>query len=404
MVPRTVDRCQHARATRCDAAEAARLWAESGAMALTGRADAAPSVAPAAIAVAATRWAGRLRALAADRGVALALDGPALLGERAACAGLARRGRISVGGRARLVRARDGWMAVNLPRPDDVASVPAWLEIDRVGPADVWEAVARHAATRDRAALLERARWLALAASAVVAPAVSAPTPIGVVRLAAPQRPRAGRAPLVADLSSLWAGPLCAQLLGAAGARVVKVESAQRPDGARAGDPAFFALLNGAKEPVVVDLAEPSGIAALRALLEEADLVVESARPRALRQLGIEAEAVVRARPGRTWVSMTGYGRADDRIAFGDDAAAAAGLAVLAGRDADGPLFCADAVADPLAGLCAAVAALEAWQEGGGVLLDVALRDVAAHAIAAAPAPARWDGPVAPPRARQLAT
>ena len=39
--------------------------------------------------------------------------------------------------------------------------------------------------------------------------------------------------PLVVDLSALWAGPLCAHLLGLAGARVVKVESLGRPDGAR---------------------------------------------------------------------------------------------------------------------------------------------------------------------------
>ncbi|EUA43140.1 hypothetical protein I552_7881 [Mycobacterium xenopi 3993] len=44
-----------------------------------------------------------------------------------------------------------------------------------------------------------------------------------------PTAPRAFGDLLVADLSSLWAGPLCAQLLARAGAVVVKVESPARP-------------------------------------------------------------------------------------------------------------------------------------------------------------------------------
>ena len=51
------------------------------------------------------------------------------------------------------------------------------------------------------------------------------------------------------------------------------------------------------------------------------------------------------------WVSITGYGRdgpAAQRVAFGDDAAVAGGLI---GGDRTDPVFCADAVADPLAGL-----------------------------------------------------
>ena len=58
----------------------------------------------------------------------------------------------------------------------------------------------------------------------------------------------------------------------------------------------------------------------------------------------------------------------------------AAGLATATGSEG-APLFCADAIADPLTGLHAAVAALRSWREGGGVLLDLALRDVVAHAL-----------------------
>jgi hypothetical protein len=387
-----------------DDADAAALWAGSGAMALTGHARGAPAVAPASLAVAAARAAEALRALAAAGGAALALDGAALLGERAACAGLARNGRVSAGGRARIVRSADGWLAVNLPRADDVASLPAWLECGAVAPADPWPAIERRVRERCGGEWVERARWLGLAIAEVEAPGPAPHEPVRCVPLGSARAPDAR--PLVVDLSSLWAGPLCAQLLGAAGARVVKVESAGRPDGARFGPPAFFELLNGGKESVALDLSTPDGVASLRRLIGAADVVIESARPRALRQLGIDAEAEVAARPGLVWVSITGYGREGqgaERIAFGDDAACAAGLAWLAGRDDGGPIFCADAVADPLAGLFAAVAALGAWRRGGGVLLDVALRTVAAHALSFAAPPARWQGPVAPPRARPVA-
>jgi crotonobetainyl-CoA:carnitine CoA-transferase CaiB-like acyl-CoA transferase len=113
-----------------------------------------------------------------------------------------------------------------------------------------------------------------------------------------------------------------------------------------------------------------------------ADVVVEASRPRALEQLGIVAEAVLATAAGggpRVWVSITGYGRAApgrDRVAFGDDAAVAGGLVVW---DEAGPCFLADAVADPCAGLVAAAAVLRALAAGGRWLLDVSMRDVAAH-------------------------
>jgi crotonobetainyl-CoA:carnitine CoA-transferase CaiB-like acyl-CoA transferase len=225
--------------------------------------------------------------------------------------------------------------------------------------------------------------------------------------------------PLVIDLSSLWAGPLCTHLLELAGARVVKLESTRRPDGARSGPPDSFALLNSGKASVALDFGEGDGLRKLHRILEPADIVVESARPRALAQLGVDAQSWVESVPGRTWVSLTGYGRREPGarwIAFGDDAGVAAGLAAATGGDP--PLFCGDAIADPLTGLHAALAALACWRAGGGYLLDLALSDVAAHVLAFGPAPAAaevhtagdgWEVvvgqqrvPVSTPRARPI--
>ena len=126
-------------------------------------------------------------------------------------------------------------------------------------------------------------------------------------RLGTPPSP--GQSPRVLDLSSLWAGPLCAQLLGASGARVIKAESVHRPDGARRGDPRFFDLLNAGKLSVALELGQPSGITALRALTAQADNVAASARPRALARVGIDPRAYLAPPLGQVWVSITGHGR-----------------------------------------------------------------------------------------------
>jgi len=401
-----------------DAPHADLDWARSGAMALTGEPGGPPRLAPAPLARAAR--AARDALLALGGGAALAgLDAPALLGERAAVFGLARRGRIAPGGSCRLLRARDGWLAVNLARPDDLALLPAWLgEGDA---SDPWRFAEEGAAGEPVAALVERAVLLGLPAAHAGSPP-HRPPPWHRIAARGPARERAPEeAPLVLDLSALWAGPLCTHLLQLAGARVVKLESAGRPDGARAGPAAFFDLLNAGKQSVALDFASVAGRDRLRRLVERADVVVESSRPRALRQFGIDAEAWLAARAGRTWLSLTGHGRSGadaDRVAFGDDAAAAAGLVVATG-DAAAPLFCGDAIADPIAGLHGAVAALASFRAGGGHLLDVSLRDGVAHWLTGASGvrEARVEGeetgwevafagrrePVRPPRARSAA-
>ena len=103
----------------------------------------------------------------------------------------------------------------------------------------------------------------------------------------------------------------------------------------------------------------------------------------------------------QVWVSITGYGRSEDaahRVAFGDDAAAAGGLVVWSG---DEPMFCADAVADPLSGLAAADACLDALGSGGRWLLDVSMAAVSAG-LSGPTLPGHEDLVVQPPRARAV--
>jgi hypothetical protein len=372
-------------------------------MALTGYADGVPVASPAAgfglLGLIVRQLAEATRAT----GLEVRADPGELLSGRAGLAGFGRRGRVSAGGSARLLRAADGWCVVNLSRADDVAAVPAILGMLGLDPAlgggaggtdVVWEALEAAAGGTTAVALADAAQLLGVPAAALPPRPASAPAS-GRASGPAPEPALAGRvsriaarspaarlaAAVVVDLSSMWAGPLCARLLGLAGAQVIKVESADRPDGARAGDRRFFDWLHAGHHSVVVDFRSDSGRAALAALLETADVVIEASRPRALAAFGLAPETIPH-RDGQVWLSITGYGRAEaDLVAFGDDAAVAGGLVGWSGSE---PVFCADAIADPLTGVCGALAVARSVAAGGGELIDLPMRAVAA-AFAAAP-------------------
>ena len=114
-------------------------------MALTGQPDHAPA-APWCDAIdGVNALLAAVETGAAAIGPGLSAD-PLILTERAALHGLSRRGRISCNGSCRLIEARDGWVAVNLPRASDIELLPAWLGTTAIG--DPWEAVAKAAGGR----------------------------------------------------------------------------------------------------------------------------------------------------------------------------------------------------------------------------------------------------------------
>jgi hypothetical protein len=382
-------------------------WAESGAMALTGPAHGAPSAGPASLAATAHAAAADLAVQTSRWGRRVEVDGAALLGERAAITGMTRNGSVSVGGSARFVRAADGWIALNLPRPEDVAALPA-LVSRSVAPDD-WASVEAGLQAMRVEEVVAQATLLGLAVGAPTLDA--APAAPGRELVRGPSRHRTDN-PLVVDLTSLWAGPLAASLLQLAGARVVKVEGRSRPDGARAGASAFYDLVNAGKECLDVDLRDRVDIALLRRLFAAADLVIEGSRPRVMDEIGIHPAEVVRS--GTSWLSITAHGRtgaAANRVGFGDDAAVSGRLLV----DGDPPMFVADAVADPLTGLVAAVYGADLLAGDRAAVVEVPLARVAAWAAGpscAAPVRRRGDGwavgvegewvPVASPRHRPI--
>ncbi len=339
----------------------ALVWAESGLMGLSGPEHGPP-------AVASGRWVERLDDVVSEiaelSATALRTDAAGFLGERAELVGSFRRGSVSVGGACRMVAAADGVLAVSLARTSDFEAVPAWLEQDGPAEDDVWAGVADGVRDRPVAELVERAAWLGLAVGEAIRPWPPAePHAFSEAGTGASGRQ------LVLDLSSLWAGPLCASLLGCFGLEVLKVEGPGRPDGARYGSPAFYQRLNQDKQEAAIDLGSDDGRKRFLDLCRQSAVVVDGLRPRVWTNWGIDRLEVAET-CGLLWVSITGHG--DDRAAFGDDAAVSGGL-WLADPAGGCPWFVADAVADPVAGLIACRAVAQARAAGRAGLVEVAM-------------------------------
>lgn len=279
-------------------------------------------------------------------------------------------GLISANGACRLLRASDAWIALNLARAEDRDLVPAW-SLSAADGAN-WPAIARYVAKTPSQRLRDDARLLGLPFAIVGEATPSTHDPDTRVRTEAPPM-RSARLKVV-DLSALWAGPLCGAVLAAAGADVIKVESVHRPD--RRGTP-HAERLNAGKRRVELDFRAPPSLRALHEEIASAGILITSARPHALARLGLTRGRVFARNPDCIWIAITGYGwQEGDRVAFGDDAAAAG--ACLWADESGRPSFAGDAIADPLTGLAAAASGLRALAEGGGRMVDAAMARCAA--------------------------
>ncbi|WP_372515621.1 CoA transferase, partial [Mycobacterium conspicuum] len=251
----------------------------------------------------------------------------------------------------------------------------------------------RWVAAQPVAAVVERAGLLDIPAAALGEAAATAPR----IRPLGPKAPTAPKAPeplntglLVADLSSMWAGPLCGHLLARSGATVVKVESPSRPDGTRAGERGFFDWINTGKLSYCVDFDRQ--VNELRALLAVADVVIEGSRPAALARRGLGPKDI-EPRAGRIWLRIAGHDGCPGRPAFGDDAAVPPGVRR---RRRGGRRPGRRQRRQPGVLLAAAQAVNESRGRGGGELIEVSLAAVAAS-YAALPTIPNCDHPAPAP-------
>ena len=202
-----------------------------------------------------------------------------------------------------------------------------------------------------------------------------------------------GKGPLaglrVIDFSMGWAGPLCTRTLGDLGADVIKIESDAHPDwwrGWESGsvDPALretrhnFIGVNRNKRGVDIDLTTAEGLRQAKALIAQADVVVENYAAGVLEKLGLSVAVQRALRPGIVTVSMPAFGNGGPLSglrAYGSTVEQACGRPFINGEDHWPPAQQHIAFGDPIAGLyavSAVLAALAGRDRLGGAEIDLA--------------------------------
>jgi crotonobetainyl-CoA:carnitine CoA-transferase CaiB-like acyl-CoA transferase len=141
--------------------------------------------------------------------------------------------------------------------------------------------------------------------------------------------------------------PFLTYRLACDGARVIRVENAERPDPNRfvghdvLGEPAmrsYFLPNNCGKEAITLNLGHPDGQALLRALIVKlgVDVFACNQRTRSYARLGIEPERLLAVKSDLIWLGITGFGPDHDEAAYDPVLQARAGFMELTG-DAGGP-------------------------------------------------------------------
>lgn len=182
---------------------------------------------------------------------------------------------------------------------------------------------------------------------------------------------------LVVDMSQFLSGPYCSLRLMDLGARVIKIE---RPDGGDlsrrlylsdteiGGDSTIFHAINRAKESLAIDLKNPDDLAALRKLLQRADVVIQNFRPGVIERLGLDYPSVQALNPRIVFCSISGYGNEGPWVSRpGQDllAQSRSGVMWLNGDEGQGPVPFGLAIGDMLAGAAAAQGILAALVRRG---------------------------------------
>lgn len=191
----------------------------------------------------------------------------------------------------------------------------------------------------------------------------------------------------VVELGTLIAGPFCTRILAEFGGEVIKVESPEGGDPLRTwrklyeGTSLWWAVQARNKQSVTANLKHPEGLAFVRRLIGEADILVENFRPGVLEKLGLGWEQLHADNPGLVMVRLSGFGQSGpykDQPGFGAVGESMGGLRYITGFSDRPPVRTGISIGDSIAALWGAIGALMALRHkevngGAGQVVDVAL-------------------------------
>jgi crotonobetainyl-CoA:carnitine CoA-transferase CaiB-like acyl-CoA transferase len=193
----------------------------------------------------------------------------------------------------------------------------------------------------------------------------------------------------VLDLSRVFAGPLCGQVLADFGAEVIKVEHPGRGDdtrdwGMRIGktETTYYNSMNRNKRSVTLDLQSREGVQIVYDLLPQCDVVIHNFKTGGAEKLGLGYEQLKAIKPDLIYCAVAGYdtsGPEAARPGYDLVVQGEAGLMALNGEASQPPLKFGVAVVDLMTGMYAAQAVLAALfrreRKGSGQLIEMALYD-----------------------------
>ena len=199
----------------------------------------------------------------------------------------------------------------------------------------------------------------------------------------------------VLDMTTVFMGPHCTQILAEHGADVIKLE-APEGDIVRKIIPArhdgmggLFLLANRGKRSIVLDAKHPLGREAVLKLAAASDVFVYNLRPQAMARLGLSYADVAAVNPSIIYVGAFGYGQDGPyaaRPAYDDLIQAAAGLASLPTRvNGAEPRYVPCAIVDRTVALAAVnavtIALFHRQRSGQGQAVDVPMFETMAQLL-----------------------
>jgi len=205
----------------------------------------------------------------------------------------------------------------------------------------------------------------------------------------------------VLDVSTLFAGPLAATMLGDFGADIIKVEHPRgdpvRSHGASKDGVGLWGKVVGRnKRGITLYLGSPEGQDVFRRLVADADVVIENFRPGTLERWGLDYPELSAVNPRLVLVRVTGFGQIGPyagRPGFGTLAEAMSGFAAITGEPDGPPTLPPFGLADGIAALAAAFATMTALRArettGRGQVVDLAIIEPILTLLG--PQPTVWD-------------
>jgi len=193
----------------------------------------------------------------------------------------------------------------------------------------------------------------------------------------------------VIEMGQLIAGPFAGKTLGEFGADVIKIEPPGTGDPLRNwrlmkdGTSVWWQVQSRNKRSIALDLRSAQGQEVARALIAQADVLIENFRPGTLEAWGMGYEALCEINPGLIMLRISGYGQSGpyrDLPGFGSIGEAMGGLRHLTGEPGRVPVRCGISIGDTLAALHGVIGVLLALYHrdargGKGQVIDVALHE-----------------------------